>query len=142
MFLDSDFNGGSWGNFEEDYKNFGSMGTTIGNTISQMQQNAQNQIDEIQEGQNKGKVIVKFNNANKKPFGGVRPKFPNQEVDLSAQNERLNGLTNKYLSKANSFSQENQSLRLQLKTAQEQNKNMMMYGLLGIIAIILITKNK
>ena len=61
MFLDSDFNGNSWGRFEEDYNNFGSMGTTIGNTFSQLQENAQNQIDAIQEGQNRNKVIIKTN---------------------------------------------------------------------------------
>ncbi|MDA7669956.1 hypothetical protein N8587_01435 [Akkermansiaceae bacterium] len=142
MFLDSDINGGSWDSFDDDYSNFGNnLTNSIGNLFGTA--GTQNKKKNINNIINRGGLGVGTGVL----AGGYRPvegigKFTNQEVDLSAQNERLNDLTNKYLSKANSFSQENQSLRLQLKTAQEQNKNMMMYGLFGIIAILLITKTK
>ena len=147
MFLDSDINGGSWDSFDDDYSNFGNnLTNSIGNLFGKAgtqnkKKNINNIINRGGLGVGMGVLAGGYRPEGFRPVEGIG-KFTNQEVDLSAQNERLNDLTNKYLSKANSFSQENQSLRLQLKTAQEQNKNMMMYGLLGIIAILLITKTK
>jgi len=136
MFLDSDFNGNSWGSFEEDYNNFGSMGTTIGNTVSQMQENAQNQIDAIKEGQNSGKVIVKVNNR------------PNTDSGFGASiNKIKDGVRDKVnnvidRTKSAQVQAEISNLNMELQAQREESKrsNLIMYGLLGVLAIVLLKR--
>lgn len=154
MFLDSDFNGGSWGNFEEDYNNFGSMGNNLLSPTQGIQgvqgigyfPNQPNLIDEFIDGKsqsNSDRVIVKVNNradaddnvrnnrkisVNKPNNGGKRPnqggKRPNQSGNMTLL-ESINA-----------------DLNMQLQTQREnaQRSNLIMYGLLGIIAIVVLKR--
>jgi len=125
MFLDSDLNGGSWGSFDEDYSNFGN---SVGNSLKSI-------TSYTRPSTIGGSNIYKSNpNNSGKYTGNIFGGNPIKNGEITK------GLKEKYLSKANSFSQENRYLRLQLKKAEENNKNMMMYGLLGIIAILLLNK--
>jgi hypothetical protein len=130
MFLDSDFNGGSWGSFEEDYNNFGSMGTTIGNTVAQIKDDAQTQIDEILDEQNKGKVIVRVNGNNRT----ISPSIRN--INKSISGKDFND------GKMSLLENVNADLNMQLQTQRENAKrsNLIMYGLLGIIAIVVLKR--
>ena len=130
MFLDSDFNGGSWGSFEEDYNNFGSMGTTIGNTVAQIKDDAQTQIDEILDEQNKGKVIVRVNGNNRT----ISPSIRN--INKSISGKDFND------GKMSLLENVNADLNMQLQTQREKAKrsNLIMYGLLGIIAIVVLKR--
>ena len=130
MFLDSDFNGGSWGSFEEDYNNFGSMGTTIGNTVAQIKDDAQTQIDEILDEQNKGKVIVRVNGNNRT----ISPSIRN--INKSISGKDFNDGKMALLENVNA------DLNMQLQTQRENAKrsNLIMYGLLGIIAIVVLKR--
>jgi len=139
MFLDSDFNGGSWGSFEEDYNNFGSMGTTIGNTVAQIKDDAQTQIDEILDEQNKGKVIVKVNNPNNRNNGNVgsQATFGDiRNINKSITGKDFNDGQMALLENVNA------DLNMQLQTQREKAKrsNLIMYGLLGIIAIVVLKR--
>jgi len=133
MFLDSDFNGNSWGSFEEDYNNFGSMGTTIGNTVAQIKDDAQTQIDEILDEQNKGKVIVRVKGNNRT----ISPSKGNvRNINKSISGKDFNDGKMALLENVNA------DLNMQLQTQREKAKrsNLIMYGLLGVLAIVLLKR--
>jgi hypothetical protein len=136
MFLDSDFNGNSWGSFEEDYSNFGSMGTTIGNTVSQIQENAQNQIDAIQEGQNTNKVIVKANN--RPDSGGGFGAIINKVKD--GVRDKANNVIDRTQSAQVQAEISNLNMELQTQREEAKRSNLIMYGLLGVLAIVLLKR--
>ncbi len=136
MFLDSDFNGGSWGSFEEDYNNFGSMGTTIGNTVAQIKDDAQNELDEILDEQNKGKVIVKVNkpNINGTMSNPIRGDIRNINKSISSQDYKDGQMA--LLESVNA----DLNMRLQTQREKAKRSNLIMYGLLGIIAIVVLKR--
>jgi hypothetical protein len=136
MFLDSDFNGNSWGSFEEDYNNFGSMGTTIGNTFSQLQENAQNQIDAIQEGQNRNKVIIKTNN--RPDSGGGFSATINKIKD--GVRDKANNVIDRTKSAQVQAEISNLNMELQAQREESKRSNLIMYGLLGVLAIVLLKR--
>lgn len=142
MFLDSDFNGNSWGSFEEDYNNFGSMGTTIGNTVAQIKDDAQTQIDEILDEQNKGKVIVRVKGNNRtisasKGNEGPQATFGDiRNINKSISGKDFNDGQMALIENVNA------DLNMQLQTQREKAKrsNLIMYGLLGVLAIVLLKR--
>jgi len=133
MFLDSDINGNSWGSFDDDYSNFGNTLTnSIGNIFNRQKKKKKKFQDKIRD---KAEILSD-------KLEVIRNNNYNDGFENNNNNIQVKGLLEKYLSKADSFSQENRSLKLQLAKEERNNKNMMMYGLLGIIAILLITKKK
>jgi len=121
MFLDSDFNEGGWGNFEGDSYN---------NYANAMGRNKKKNINNIIN----DKVVLKPLSGN--PLRDNR-KFMADKIEVTSNYKIEADRLKKQLKETD----DNLGRVIeQLKIAQEQNKNMMMYGLLGIIAIVVLTK--
>ncbi|MDB9959934.1 hypothetical protein OAD75_06065 [Gammaproteobacteria bacterium] len=121
MFLDSDFNEGGWGNFEGDSYN---------NYANAMGRNKKKNINNIIN----DKVVLKPLSGN--PLRDNR-KFMADKIKVTSNYKIEADRLKKQLKETD----DNLGRVIeQLKIAQEQNKNMMMYGLLGIIAIVVLTK--